>query len=66
MSNAEIVSYLDMLSEKIASMYNLSEEHSSDIVQRSPMKKLLQDDAEYVRHMPLKGWAKLVYENFAT
>ena len=65
MSNAEMVNYLNTLSDKIASMYNLTKECSDNIVQQSPMRTLLRENTDYVLHMPMKGWAKLVYENFA-
>lgn len=61
MSNSEMTRYLDLLSEELAEMYNLSKEHSDELVARSPMIKLLQEDAEYVAHMPLCGWAEKIY-----
>ena len=64
MSNQEILIYLNTLSNKIVTMYSISKSSSDNLVDRSPMRKLLQEDAEYVVHMPMQSWAKLIYESF--
>lgn len=61
MSNADMMRYLELLSDEIVSIYNITKEHSDELVAHSPMKELLQEDAEYVAHMPLCDWAEKVY-----
>ena len=45
MSNADMMRYLELLSDEIVSIYNITKEHSDELVAHSPMKELLQEDA---------------------
>lgn len=55
--------YLDILSDELVSMYDITKARSVELVECSPMRKLLQENAEYVAHMPLSNWAAMIYQS---
>lgn len=61
MSANEMAAILELLSDKIVSMYKVPKSDSVRLVELSPMKSLLQEDVAYVAHMPLGSLAELVY-----
>jgi len=63
MSRSEKMAYLERLSVKIHTMYSMPKDRCNELVDNSPMTKLLDSDAEMVMHEPLSSWAEMVYES---
>lgn len=63
MSNSEMNQYLDMLSDELVELYGISKSQSVELVENSPMRKLLRKDSAYVTHVPISSWAEMIYES---
>lgn len=54
--------YLELLSNKIVSMFGVSKAQADSAVQKSAIQAMIREEPEYVDHVPLSSWAEDVYE----
>ncbi len=54
--------YLEILSDQISQTYRISKVDAAARVDNSPIRRLLAKDAEWVVHVPIGEWAKMVYK----
>lgn len=52
--------YLDMLSRKIAVMYDISKEQADYAAQHSAIHALIREEPEYVDRVPLSCWTTII------
>ena len=54
--------FLEILADRISQTYRVSKADAAAQVDNSPVRRLLAKDAEWVMHVPVGAWAKLIYE----
>lgn len=62
MSEKAIKEYLQLLSVKMSSMFDIPEDVAANAIQKSVIQELIRDMPEYVDHVPLSSWAEEIHK----
>lgn len=64
MSNENLLAYCELLSSKIADMFNVPKEDAVRAVNDPAIQSIFEDYPEYIDQVPLSEWAKDIYYLF--